>query len=193
MTPQPSPHRHSSGLLLPSAANDGRFLNPWTPINQSNTWAPTSAFEADRAMECGQACIVMCLKYCSGVWTSAAYLDQLVHDPGSPSATSLDEMVATFALMETRASISYPQDTLALRTLIKDEIDRGHPLIPLRYWDHPGNSLLHFTVITGYSPTQIEQAGPGYGIMFAEDDATFWSMYAGALILVHRKRMLGDH
>jgi len=157
-----------------------------------NTWAPTPELQTDRAMECGQAVIVMCLKYCSGVWTSAAYLHDLVH-PGSSGGTSLDELVATFAIMETRATVSYPTSMNQIRTIAQKEINAGHPLIALRYWDHPGNSLLHFTAITGYSPTQLEQAGPGYGMMFSEDDDTFWSMYAGALILVHRKRMLGDH
>lgn len=178
-------------------------LRPWEPISQLRTWAPDEAYGNERSEECGQACIVMCLRYCSGVYTSAAYLHDLVHPAGSVVGTDWPEMQSTLRYMETASMLVQPAAS-DVRAVVEQSIDRGHPLIALRWFDHAGNMdsagnpVLHFTCITGYTPTLIQQAGPWSGTMFTETDETFAGMYyppssGGGLLIVQRTRRLGDH
>lgn len=147
--------------------------------------------------------MVMCLRYCSGVYTSAAFLHDLVHPAGAVVGTTWDQMQSTLRYMETASMLVQPAVT-DVRPVVVQAIDRGWPLIALRWFDHAGNldssgnPILHFTCITGYTPQVIQQAGPWSGTMFTEDDATFGGMYyppseGGGLLIVQRRRMLGDH
>lgn len=174
-------------------------LEPWLTVAQNSTWAPDSSYTAERSEECGQACLVMAFKYCAGIWTPAAYLHDLVHQQGQVVGTTFEQLQETCRLMETHAELYAPREKVGIRALVEASIDLGYPLIPLRWFDHPGNvdsagnDILHFTVITGYTPTLFQQAGPWSGTMFTETDEQFFEMYYGGILQIRRKRMLGDH
>lgn len=174
-------------------------LQPWETVNQNTTWAPDEAYTAERSEECGQASIVAALRYATGVWTSAAFLHDLVHAKGAVVGTTIEEMVYTLGLMETHANVRYPSTMAAMRQLITNSISQGYSLIPLRWFGFPGNKdgegndILHFCNVTGYTPNNIQLGGVWSGLMFTESDDQFWNMYSGVVIVVHRKRMLGDH
>lgn len=196
MTALPSPAPTvQSGPTPPK----GAMLGPWDVVVQNSTWAPDSAYTSERSEECGQACLVMCLRWASGIWTPAAYLHDLVHARGEAVGTTFDQLQATLAVMETHSIMHWPRTAADVRALVEASIAAGYPLIPLRWFsfagnrDSSGNDLLHFTCIIGYTPTLIQQAGPWSGTLFTETDEEFMTMFYGGVLQVRRRRKLGDH
>jgi hypothetical protein len=162
-------------------------------VGQLRTWAPDEQYTIERAHECAQACITSVFRWCAGVWIPSAYLHDLVHPVGAALDTTIQEVIDTFAINETRALARYPTTFDEYQYEIVRGIDADHPFIALRTYGHPGSGIGHFCCITGYDPTNIQLMGPWSGTMFTETWNYSWQMYYGALISVLRKRRLGDH
>src|SRR5438270_1892734 len=91
---------------LPSAAT----LRPFEVISQNRTWAPDETYANDRNEECFQACAVMVMRYCAGVWLSAAYLHDIIHAANEDLPTTIAQAKYTFATVcETACIDEYPQ------------------------------------------------------------------------------------
>lgn len=169
-------------------------LIPWTPVGQMSTWTPDNTYVGERALECGQACFVMVWRYTTGLWVPAAYMHDIMVGQGVTSPTPLSAMMDLLTLYETRGTLVRPSSQIELGNWVRESIAAGYCTIPLRYFLAPGASELHYVVTTGYTPTSIQIADPADGLMKAETDNVFWSMYEGSgLIIVQRRRMLGDH
>lgn len=171
-----------------------RILGPWEAISQQTVWHDAPATQAELDHLCGETCIVMAMRWAAGIYTSAVYLHDKIWAPGQVEGTTIQQMQYLLkSQCETNTQLWYPQNPTELNARVQEMIGRGHCGIVLRYWDHPGNDLLHFCVYIGYAPGILQLAGPWSGTLFTESIDTSHAMYYGPIIEVLRKRKLGDH
>jgi hypothetical protein len=168
-------------------------LSPFYSVNQNTSWAPNDAAAYDRPYTCGPSSVVACMSSQSGVATSVAYLNQMIHTPGWQMTTTFAEMQYLLSRCETNSFLQWPGDRARYEEVIKYNVDRGYPLIPLRYFGYPGDPYWHFVCVYGYGDGGQYIMDVWDGSYKHESWDRAWQMYTrNGVLEVKRKRMLGD-
>lgn len=171
-----------------------KMLNPFEAISQQTVWKGTATSQAELDELCGETSIVMCMRHCAGIWTSAVYLHDKIWPAGAVDGTTIAQMTMLLRdQCETNSAVLWPATEQELADDVCTAIADGYPVIALRYYGQPASNIYHYTVACGYDTANIVQAGPWSGTIYSESYARYHEMYVGPLIVVQRRRKLGDH
>ena len=185
------PKELGSSLLHGGGGKWRTTLTPFPLWGQLIDWTAKGENDNNSQYNCGPESIAMVLKYLTGIELPAYYIKDVETSMSYVGDTTTVEMVHYFTtLCETKVTEHVAQSKEHLAWLIWKYLHDGKPLIWLRSFASPTDTVYHFAPIVYADNNMIGEADPWTAQMkyYTYDEAYSW--FAGWLLGIERTRSI---